>query len=154
MKIVRILYAVLTGAVILGVSIAAQAAAYPGHPATSPDINAADISARDKALADDASQGRWPGSPSGEAAAQWIADEMKRIGLEPGNHGSYFQAVPAVNIEMVAGKSNLVFDTGKGALTPKYLDDVVYNTSRYAGDTIDIAKSPLVFVGYGVVAPE
>jgi len=142
------------GIALAFMAAAALAAAYPGHPATRPDINAADISARDKALSDDAFQGRWPGAPSGEAAAQWIADEMKRIGLEPGNHGSYFQAVPAVNIELVAGKSNLVFDTGKGALTPKYLDDVVYNTPRYAGDTIDIAKSPLVFVGYGVVAPE
>src|SRR3954463_16597489 len=70
--------------VVWGFSItfagAALAAAYPGHPATSPDITAADLSARDKALADDAFQGRWPGAPSGEAAAPWIADEMKRIG--------------------------------------------------------------------------
>ena len=32
-----------------------------------------------------------PAPVTGEAAAQWIADEMKRIGLKPGNHGSYFQ---------------------------------------------------------------
>src|SRR6184192_2524584 len=107
---------------------AALAAAYPGHPATSPDITAADLSARDKALADDAFEGRWPGAPSGEAAAQWIADEMKRIGLEPGNHGSYFQTVPAVNIELDPAKSSFVVDTKSGAVTPKYLDDLVYST--------------------------
>jgi len=133
---------------------AALAAAYPGHPATSPDITAADLSARDKALADDAFEGRWPGAPSGEAAAQWIADEMKRIGLEPGNHGSYFQTVPAVNIELDPSKSDFVVTTRNGAVTPKYLDDVVYSTPRFGGTTIDVAKSPLVFVGYGVVAPE
>ena len=144
--------------VVWGLSItfagAALAAAYPGHPATTPDITAADLSARDKALADDAFQGRWPGAPSGEAAAQWIADEMKRIGLEPGNHGSYFQTVPAVNIELDPPKSNFVVTTKNGAVTPKYLDDIVYSTPRFAGPTIDVTKSPLVFVGYGVVAPE
>src|SRR6478609_5298096 len=130
------------------------AATYPGHPATTPDINAADISARDKALADDAFQGRWPGSPSGEAAAQWIADEMKRLGLAPGNRGGFFQSVPAVNIELNPAQSKLVFDTKGGAVTPKYLDDAVYVTPHYAGSNVDVARSPLVFVGYGVVAPE
>jgi hypothetical protein len=76
---------------------------YPGHPVTTPDINAADLSARDKAISDDAFQGRGPGTVAGEAASQWIADEMKRIGLRPGNHGSYFQPVPAVNITLAGG---------------------------------------------------
>ena len=68
-------------------------AQYPGHPTTTPDITAADISARDKAISDDAFEGRGPGTRNGEAAAQWIADELKRIGVKPGNHGSYFQTV-------------------------------------------------------------
>ena len=53
-------------------------------PTPVPDITAADISARDKALADDDFEGRGPGTKNGETAAQWIADEMKRIGLKPG----------------------------------------------------------------------
>jgi Zn-dependent M28 family amino/carboxypeptidase len=131
-----------------------SAAAYPGHPATTPDINARDISARDKALADDAFQGRWPGSPTGEAAAQWIADEMKRLGLMPGNHGSYFQSVPAVNIELDAAKSHATFGTKSGTLAPKYLDDMVYFTPAYGSEKVKVSNAPLVFVGYGVVAPE
>jgi Zn-dependent M28 family amino/carboxypeptidase len=142
------------GAIALAAAFPALAAAYPGHPATSPQINAADISARDKALADDAFQGRGPGTPSGEAAAQWIADEMKRIGLEPGNHGSYFQAVPAVKVALDPARSNLSFSTKSGAVTPKFLDEIVYFTSRLTGGTVNVAKAPLVFVGYGVVAPE
>ena len=70
---------------------AASSSVYPGHPITSPQIVTADILARDRAIADDAFEGRGPGTKNGEAAAQWIADEMKRIGLKPGNHGSYFQ---------------------------------------------------------------
>src|SRR5690242_13860749 len=89
------------------------AAQYPGHPTTTPDITAADLSSRDKAISDDAFQGRGPGTVNGEAAAQWIADELKRIGIAPANHGSYFQDVPAVNITLDASKSSFRFDTPK-----------------------------------------
>ena len=108
-------YSLLLAAGLGLVALPALAAAYPGHPTTTPDINAADLSARDKAISDDAFEGRGPGTVNGEAAAQWIADEMKRIGLKPGNHGCYFQTVPAVNITLDAAKSSLVFDTAKGA---------------------------------------
>jgi hypothetical protein len=52
------------------------AAPYPGHPTTSTEISAADLSARDKAIAADAFEGRGPGTAAGEAAAPWIADEL------------------------------------------------------------------------------
>ncbi len=129
-------------------------AAYPGHPKTTPDINAADLSARDKAISSDAFEGRGPGTKAGEAAAQWIADEMKRIGLKPGNHGSYFQTVPAVNITLDAAKSSLVFDTAKGQINPKFPDEDVYWTPQFKSTQVSVKDSPLVFVGYGVVAPE
>ncbi len=59
----------------ISISLAASAAfAYPDHPATTPDITATDLSARDKAIADDAFEGRGPGTKNGEAAADWIAD--------------------------------------------------------------------------------
>jgi Zn-dependent M28 family amino/carboxypeptidase len=132
----------------------AALAQYPGHPQTSPDILAADVSARDKAISDDAFEGRGPGTKNGEAAAQWIADEMKRIGLKPGNHGSYFQPVPAASIALVAARSALKFDTPKGALTPKFPDDAVYWTPQFASNEVKVTNAPLVFVGYGVVAPE
>ena len=132
----------------------ALGASYPGHPATSPEIAAADISARDKALADDAFEGRGPGTKNGEAAAGWIADELKRIGIQPGNHGSYFQAVPAVTITLDQNASSFAIATPKGALTPKFSDDVVYWSPRFAAPDVDVKDSDIVFVGYGVVAPE
>ncbi len=143
----------------LGIAVAvfaipALAAGYPSHPKTTPDINAVDLSARDHAVADDAFQGRGPGTKDGEMAAQWIANEMKRIGLKPGNHGSYFQPVPAVTIALDPAKSTLSFDTAKGALDPKFADDTVYWSPQYAGDEVKVDKAPLVFVGYGVIAPE
>ena len=124
------------------------------HPATTADINAADLSARDKTVSDDAFQGRGPGTKAGEAAADWIAAEMKRIGLKPGNHGSYFQPVPAVNITLDATKSTLVFNTQQGQINPKFPDEDVYWTPQFKTDEVTVINAPLVFVGYGVVAPE
>ena len=132
----------------------ASLAEFPGHPVTTPDINAADLAARDKAIADDAFEGRGPGTQNGEAAAQWIADEMKRIGLKPGNHGSYFQEVPSVQITLDATKSSLVVNTPQGALAPKFPDEAVYWTPQFKSDAVKVKDAPLVFVGYGVVAPE
>jgi hypothetical protein len=62
---------------------AAQGAAYPAHPPTSPEIKAADISARVKAISDDAFQGRGPGTAQGEAAADWIAEDLKQLAWRP-----------------------------------------------------------------------
>ena len=129
-------------------------AQYPGHPVTAPEITATDLAARDRAVADDAFQGRGPGTPAGEAAAAWIADEMKRIGLAPGNHGSYFQPVPSVKITLDAARSHLAFATPRGTVEPSFPSETVYWTPRFKTDAVSISNTPLVFVGYGVVAPE
>ena len=129
-------------------------AQYPVHPVTSAAIRASDLSARDKAISDDSFQGRGPGTVAGEASADWIADEMKRVGLTPGNHGSYFQPVPAVAITLDAGKSVFSLQTPQGALRPNFPNDVVYWSPRYASESVKVNASPLIFVGYGVVAPE
>jgi len=128
----------------------------PAHPQTSPEIRGADIAARIKALADDYFQGRGPGTPAGEKAADWIAAEMARIGLEPGNHGSFFQEVPAVEIALDPKRSSLEIHGPKSAdvWKPAFAEEVVYWTRHAAGEDEAIASSPLVFVGYGVSAPE
>jgi Zn-dependent M28 family amino/carboxypeptidase len=141
---------------VLALCLAGSAAfaGYPGHPNTTSGIDAADLAARDKAISDDAFEGRGPGTKTGEAAAAWIADEMKRIGLKPGNLGSYFQDVPSVQITLDAAKSSLAFNTPQGTLTPKFPDEAVYWTPQFKSDEVKVANAPLVFVGYGVVAPE
>src|ERR1043165_7264827 len=81
----------LSFAAVLISTAALAATQFRPHPATAPETTAADRAARDRAISDDPSQGRGPGTPGGHAASQWIADEMKRIGLKPGNRGSWFQ---------------------------------------------------------------
>ena len=138
---------------LIGMATAAYAA-YPAHPKTTPDIMGADISARVKAVSDDAFEGRGPGTKNGEAAAAWIADELKAMGVAPANGDSYFQPVPAVSITLDANGSQLAFTTPKGALVPKFADEAVYWTPQFATPDVKVVNSGLVFVGYGVVAPE
>ena len=60
------------------------------------EITEADLHVRIKTLADDKFEGRGPGTPAGENSAEWIAEEMKRIGLKPGNGDSYMQTVEMI----------------------------------------------------------
>ncbi|MFO1186832.1 MAG: M28 family peptidase [Alphaproteobacteria bacterium] len=128
----------------------------PGHTKTSGAIKAEDLASRIRALADDYFQGRGPGTPAGEKAADWIAAEMARIGLKPGNQGSYFQDVPAVEITLDPAKSSLEIrgPKKKDVMTPVFADEVVYWTRHAAGEDERVKDSPLVFAGYGVSAPE
>jgi Zn-dependent M28 family amino/carboxypeptidase len=127
---------------------------WPWHPPTSADINAHDVMARDKALSHDVYKGRMPGTTEGEHAAKWIADEMKLVGIDAGNHGSFYQIVPGVNIISDPALSSLSFATPEGALVPKRPDDAVFWTPQFETPDVTIQNVPLVFVGYGVVAPE
>jgi Zn-dependent M28 family amino/carboxypeptidase len=127
---------------------------WPWHPPTGAEISAHDVLARDKALSHDAFKGRMPGSNEGEHAAKWIADEMKLEGLEAGNDGSFYQPVPGVNITVDAAASSLSFGTAHGALVPKRPQDAVFWTPQFESEDVKVTNAPLVFVGYGVVAPE
>ena len=121
---------------------------------TSADITAQDLSQRLEILASDTFKGRAPGTIEGEASAQWIADEMARIGLSPASDGSFSQTVKmnaqAVDLE----KSNLTLQIGDETKVLEAGLDAVFWTKRQIEGPIDFADSDLVFVGYGVNAPE
>ncbi len=116
------------------VLVAATGSTFPDHPVTRPEITAADLLVRDQAIASDAFEGRGPGTRPGEAAAQWLADELKRIGVQPGKGGSYFQDVPVAVIALDNARSKLTFHTPRGELTPASPDEVTYWTPRYVED--------------------
>ena len=123
---------------------------------TTADINARDLAVRVETLADDTFEGRGPGTPVGEAAAAWIAAEMTRIGLEPGgDDGTYFQKVAMVNQTIDPEQSFLTFTAPDGTEMPTVLkEDSVIWTKQQGADKTSFAPSDVVFVGYGVVAPE
>ena len=107
----------------------------------------AKIKSNVKYIADDKFEGRAPGSASGEAAAQYIADELKRIGVKPGNKDSYFQPVSLVAVKT---NPNTVLEIDN--VKYKFGDDFVGSTgAQIANVKLD---AELVFVGYGIDAPE
>ena len=100
-----------------------------------------------KYISDDKFEGRAPGSTSGEAAAQYIADELKQIGVKPAINGSYFQSV-----SLFAVKSNPQTVLNVGDAKYKFGDDFVGSTGAQTGRVK--LDADLVFVGYGIDAPE
>src|SRR5437763_7669699 len=105
-----------------------------------------------KTLASDEFEGRAPGSKGEELSIKYISDQFKAIGLKPGNpDGSYFQEVPLAGIK---SDPHMVFAVAtKPPMDLKFGDDFVASSARLQPG-IKIDNSDLVFVGYGVVAPE
>jgi Zn-dependent M28 family amino/carboxypeptidase len=117
-----------------------------------PDIDAAAVLAHTKVLSSDEFEGRAPGTKGEDLTVNYLVDQFTKIGLKPGNtDGTYIQKVPLVGITPTPAP--LVFAKGKEQLTLQWKDDVVAWTKQVA-DVVILNKSELVFVGYGVVAPE
>ena len=128
--------------------------AMPALPETVSDIRGADIGKRLEALASDTFEGRAPGTKAGEASAQWIADDMARVGLKPAVEGDWFQTVEMNAQSVDLESSNLTLDINGETRTLAPATETVFWTKRQVEDTISFTDSDLVFVGYGVVAPE
>jgi len=119
----------------------------PALEAITPDGLLAHI----KVLASDEFEGRAPGSKGEELSVKYISDQFKKIGLKPGNpDGTYTQEVPLAGIK---SEPRMSFIVGDKTMDLKYPDDFVASSARLRPE-IKIDKSNLVFVGYGVVAPE
>lgn len=105
-----------------------------------------------QALASDEFQGRRPFTAGEEKATAYLAAEFKKLGLQPGPDGSYFQAVPLV--EIVGTPDSVATVAGNGKTLPlKYRQDFMF-LSEHEQPVVAINSSPLVFAGYGVTAPE
>ncbi|HWS16843.1 MAG TPA: M28 family peptidase, partial [Candidatus Elarobacter sp.] len=117
-------------------------------------IDAEKIRATVKYLSDDALQGRGTGQKGGDMAADWIAAQFKSYGLAPaGDHGTYFQQVNFFGVTTDPKQTRFAFVPKSGPeMALKFADDYVANDQTHAQKSeID---APLVFVGYGISAPE
>jgi Zn-dependent M28 family amino/carboxypeptidase len=117
-----------------------------------PDVDVSQVMAHTRTLSSDEFEGRAPGTKGEELTVAYLIDQFKKMGLKPGNtDGSYVQKVPLVGI--TPSPAPLVFAKGSRQLTLKWKDDVVAWT-KHVTDVASLDKSDVVFVGYGVVAPE
>jgi hypothetical protein len=117
-------------------------------------ISATRILENIKVLSSDEYAGRAPASPGETLATGYIEEQFKKVGLKPGNpDGTYFQSVPMVGIKADPSAQLVFTDEASGKQeTLKYADDFVAWTKHLEPD-ISIGAD-MVFVGYGVVAPE
>ena len=104
-----------------------------------------------KILASDEFEGRAPGTKGEELSVNYITEQFAKVGLKPGNpNGSYVQEVPLAGI---ASEPMMSFTVGDKKTDLKYPDDYVASSARLQED-IKIDNADVVFVGYGIVAPE
>ncbi len=115
-------------------------------------ITPADFTEHVRVLASDEFEGRAPGTPGEDKTVEYLKAQFERMGLKPGNGDSYFQTVPMM--ETTADESTMMTIDVKGTPhTLKFGTDMVIGT-RTGQPEVKIDASDLVFVGYGVDAPE
>ncbi len=131
---------------IPGVPDAARLAAASIDPQT--------IGAHVRYLASDQLEGRGPGTNGGRLAAEYMARQFALAGAKPaGDNGTFFQQVPFVAVHTEVDKTHFTFVPASGAPIPlKYEED--YLTKNQTGTPVVDFDAPIVFVGYGINAPE
>ena len=105
-----------------------------------------------KTLASDEFEGRAPGTPGGEKTKSYISDHFKSLGLKSFGD-SYLMPVTLTAITLDESKSSFNLEVDGKAMNIAYKSDVVYGTTRQL-DNVTVENSDLIFVGYGVNAPE
>lgn len=114
-------------------------------------INARSLLSEIKTLSSDDFEGRKPGSPGEQKTIAYMQGQFQQMGLKPGNpDGTYLQKVPLAGITSKS-QADIEVKGKKLSLTDK--KDYIAVSSRYLPD-VEVRNSNIVFVGYGVVAPE
>jgi Zn-dependent M28 family amino/carboxypeptidase len=125
---------------------------WPGLALAGPEISVSTLKEVTRTLSTDTFEGRAPATPAEDKTIGYIAGRFAAAGLDPGNKGEWFQKVPLV--EITADPSMmLTISGGKAPLSFRHKADFVANSYRVVPQT-DIKASEIVFVGYGINAPE
>jgi Zn-dependent M28 family amino/carboxypeptidase len=128
----------------------------PAVKAAEASIDGEKIRAQVRFLSDDLLEGRGPGLRGSEIAAKYIAAQFALYGLKPGgDNGTYLQQINFVGMKVVPEKTTMSLIPKKPAgnsIDLKYADDYTVS-NRMLTPAVDI-DAPIVFVGYGVDAPE
>ncbi len=121
-------------------------------PSFDASINVEDFAAHVRTLSSDEFAGRAPGSIGEEKTVAYLVEHFERLGLQPGNGDSYLQTVPMV--ETTADPSTVLqLDVDGEPRELAYGSEMMIGT-RTGQAQVSIDDSELVFVGYGVNAPE
>jgi Zn-dependent M28 family amino/carboxypeptidase len=144
----------LAGAVVFSLTLPTPGQGVAGSNRISiPAIDPEKIRAQVKFLASDLLEGRGTGQRGGDLAAEYIATQFLLEGLKPaGEKGTYFQTVPMVGVKTLRESTFLLAPSSGESIALKNLDDFV-TSNETETETADI-DAAIVFVGYGIKAPE
>ena len=135
----------LTAALMASTSALAQTALGKVDPAR--------LNEATRVLASDEFEGRGPVSAGEDKAVEWIAEQFKALGLEPGNPDGSFIQVAEVSRTRQDGPATLEITAAGRTFTVQRAKDIIVSSDRPV-DRITLNDAPVVFVGYGVSAPE
>ncbi|HEX2094326.1 MAG TPA: M28 family metallopeptidase [Longimicrobiaceae bacterium] len=122
--------------------------------AAAPTIDPARLEAHVGVLAADSLLGRGPATPGEEKTVSYIVEQFRSAGLQPGGpNGSWYQEVP-LNQSEIVGQPSLSLTAGGRRRSLTQGEEIAVRASMRNVDRVDIANAPLVFLGYGVRAPE
>jgi Zn-dependent M28 family amino/carboxypeptidase len=151
----RLLALAALGLTACGTEGSDEPAGEPGSepPAVAIDAISADsLRANIAVLAHDSLEGRAPGTPGEQKTIRFLTSRFEALGLEPGNEGSWTQNVPLVSLTPDPGMV-LALTGDDGTENLVHRTDFVATTEQVV-ERISLDESELVFVGYGIVAPE
>lgn len=127
-------------------------AATAAHAQTTPAISVETLKSVTQTLASDAFEGRAPATPAETKTVEYLIARMQAAGLKPGNEGSWVQDVPMVELT-ARDVQPMTITGGKTPLSFAYRTDLVIGTYRVV-PSVAVKDSEMVFVGYGIHAPE
>jgi len=117
-----------------------------------PRVQEAPLRAHLAFLADDLLEGRGTGQRGAELTVRYLETELRVLGLRPTNGTSYRQPVRLLGLRTQVDRSTLSFQAGDACSTPTFGTDIVFGSGvAQAEQRFDC---PLVFVGFGIDAPD
>jgi len=138
----------LLATVVAGVALPLHAAGLPGG-----GIQADNVAAHLRTLASDAFEGRAPATAGEDKTVAYLIEQFRKAGLQPaGDDGGWTQAV-AMDRTTIDGDVALSIASGSHRRVLRQGEDAVVQT-LHSGGRVHLEDAPLVFVGYGIVAPE
>lgn len=133
--------------IVLGMTSVGPVLAHPSNA-----INEGRLFEYIEVLASDEFEGRMPGTSGGEKTENYLAGLWRSFGVQPANSGSFFQEVHLAGVRQVTA-SDAVFAGGNDKLVLENRKDVVFSSGRIS-EVGRLDDSEVVFVGYGISAPE
>ena len=131
----------------------APAAAVAHNDQAAPEISAETVRTLTETMSSDEFEGRAPGTAGGEMTVTLLAERFEAAGLQPGNNGSWFQEVPLVSITADPETASFSYTANGETTELAYGSEMVIGTRRVVPE-LAIEDAELVFVGYGINAPE